>query len=159
MPRQLLHSLLSPVQWHGDDSSASFLTRTEQVSWNYVGINEWPMTKGISAPGVLVHISVLEESVHDVQCVVHEESVHDVQRIILLSLTSSSPCWPITYFLHRPGCVQWSLHDSLVDSLVLILHRESRIFHKSRVQCTWVWAVYVCQTHGDVSQLQSKHPF
>jgi len=50
------------------------------------------MTKGISAPGVLVHISVLEESVHDVQCVVHEESVHDVQRIILLSLTSSSPC-------------------------------------------------------------------
>jgi len=88
-----LHSLLSPVQWHGDDSSASFLTRTEQVSWNYVGINEWPMTKGISAPGVLVHISVLEESVHDVQCVVHEESVHDVQRIILLSLTSSSPCW------------------------------------------------------------------
>jgi len=42
----------------------------KQVSRNYAEISESRLNKKISAPGLLVHISMLEEFFHDEQCVV-----------------------------------------------------------------------------------------
>jgi len=84
--------LLSPQYW------------TEQVSWNYAQINEWPLTKGISAPGVLVHISVLKKSVHDAPCVVTTHLQEDYSVII-------HHRWPITPFHTLASQIQTTVKE------------------------------------------------
>jgi len=41
---------------------------TEQVSWNYADMNDWPLTQRISAPDEFTQINMLEESFHYAQC-------------------------------------------------------------------------------------------
>jgi len=56
------------------------------------------LAKGISAPGVLVHISVLEESVHDAQCVVRAQLQLDYSVIIEVTITM-----PANHPFHTPA--------------------------------------------------------
>jgi len=67
-----------PYHW-GDDRSGLCLSWTSNTEWN-----KWAetmqksmsdrLTQRIYAPGIHVHICVLEESAHDAQCVVTQHS-------------------------------------------------------------------------------------
>ena len=109
--------------------------RSEQVSRSYAEISEWSLTQRISAPGVLVHISVLEQSVHDAQCAVigqlHQESSVIIDVSIIMSADHTPPSFP-TCALKSPKTIGDSLN----------------FFHQFWVQCTWVWAVCLYQSQG-----------
>ena len=69
----------------------------EQVSWNYTKTTEWLLTQG---PVVLVHISVLEGSVHDAQCVATTQLQQDSSVIISFTITM-----PANHTLPLPSIV------------------------------------------------------
>jgi len=106
----------------------------------------------ISASGVLVHISVLEESIHDAQRVVtaqlHQES--------LVSCTSASPCWLIISSIVPNVCIEVSQNDRGIVSFNPS-QGITNVFHDFRAQCTWGWAVYLHQTQGTAQKLQPAY--
>ena len=63
---------------------------TEQVSWNYADIYEWLLTQRTSVAGVLVHIFMLEGSVHDAQCVVTAQLQQEASIIIYMCIAMSA---------------------------------------------------------------------
>jgi len=71
------------------------------------------LTQQTSAPVVLVHISVLEESIHDSQWVVTTQLEQEPSVIIYISITMLTnhtlPFLSIASFLHRTFPTHWSL--------------------------------------------------
>ena len=115
---------------------------SEQVSWKYAEINEWPLTQRISAPGVLVQISGLEESVHYAQCVVTAQLQQERSGIIDVSITMLKNN-TLPYPTIVPSvCIEIS--KWIVCSLSLTLHRASLVSSTNCGCSALVFGPYTC---------------
>ena len=107
---------------------------SEQVNWNHLEINEWPLTQRIPAPGERAQISVLEASVHDAQCILQRSC----NRIVPLSISFTPPCHagqsPLAYHSIVPKvCIEVSQKDHEFVSFDFSQDITS-FFHVFRVQ-------------------------
>jgi len=64
--------------------------RNKSPDLNCAEISEQPLFLRISAPGVLAHISRLEESVHDVECDVTAQLQQELPVVITVTITMSA---------------------------------------------------------------------
>ena len=121
--------------WHEHPT----LSRTSQLklSRNQWVTIEWPLTQIISAPGVLVHISVLEGSVHDAQCVVTTQLQQESSITIYISINMSVNHPSINR--HHPKCALNSPRR-IVHSLVLIFNM-AQLISSTNSRYSWPWAV------------------
>ena len=105
--------------------------RLEQLSWNYAGNNEWPLTQQISKPDVFVQISALEESVHYAHCVVVTPLQQELSVVIYVSITVLSNQ---TFFPHPSIslnlCFETSAKDHGLDSCTVPLSLDTWMKHR-----------------------------
>ena len=123
---------------------------TEQVSWNYADMNDWPLTQRISAPDELMQINVLEESFHYAQCALLQ---HSCCRSHPVSHTSASTMLTGHTSLH-PGvalniCIELSQRYSGFVSLNF--RRASLIYSANSEHSALTFGPYTCIKHRERS--------
>jgi len=94
------------------------------------------LTKRISAPGLLVQIFVLEESVHDTQCVVSlQHSCNRSPFVICVNITMFSN-HTLAYLSLRV------IPNVLSKSPETIVICKALLFHNNAATLFWAYAVY-----------------
>jgi len=79
-------------------------------------------------------------------------------RSLPLSFTSASPCRLITPFHSTPSFLNCALNSAklIADKGLTPSQGITNSFHEFRVQCTWVWAVYLDQISEPSNNLNLK---
>ena len=125
----------------------------EIASRKYAEINARPFTQWISAQGVLVHIPILEESVHDAQCVVTAQLQLQPSVAINISITMLVNHTATHPRIVPKVCIEVSQKDRGFISFNAS-QGMTNFFHELKLKCMWVWAVYLHRIKGAVQQLQ-----
>ena len=125
---------------------------TEQVGRDYAEINEWPSSQRISAPGVLVQIFVLVESVHYERGYLKHFCSRSLPRYHLWSITMLANCTLHTP-VSSPMCASHS-PKRFMDSLAFTLLRASLVFPWILSTLDLSLGLCLCHTHWAICQLQ-----